>query len=147
MRFVKWVPVLMLLFCTACSPMVIEKAKGVSLNYWETDESDAKLEDEYLNEADVLAIFVKAVNTAEQLTEQKIIRTKPLLTMHFTMEDEEDWPYHLWVTDEGEGFLQSLQPLENQTFQLKKTAVKDLTEFLKSKEDVQILQGEIEFEE
>ncbi len=62
------------------------------------------------------------------------------------MEDEENRPYHLWVTDDGEGFLQNLQPLENQTFQLDKTAVKDLTEFLKSKEDVQILQGEIEFE-
>lgn len=147
MRVVKWVPVLMLLFCTACSPEVIKEAKGVSLNYWETEESVSQPEEEYVDDNDDLAIFVNAVNTAEQLTEQKIIRTKPLLTMHFTMEDEENQPYHLWVTDEGEGFLQSLQPLENQTFQLEKTAAKDLTEFLKSKEDVQVLQGEIEFEE
>ncbi len=147
MRVVKWAPVLMLLFCTACSPEVIEEAEGVSLDYWETEESVAKSEEEYVDDNDDLAIFVNAVKTAEQLTEQKIIRTKPLLTMHFTMEDEENRPYHLWVTDDGEGFVQNLQPLENQTFQLEKTAIKDLTEFLKSKEDGQVLQGEIEFEE
>lgn len=147
MRVVKWAPVLMLLFCTACSTEVIEEAKGVSLDYWEAEESVAKAGEEYVDDNDDLAIFVNAVNTAEQLPEPKIITTKPLLTMHFTVEDEENRPYHLWVTDGGEGFLQSLQPLENQTFQLEKAAVKDLMEFLKSKEDVQILQGEIEFEQ
>lgn len=147
MRVMKWMPAMILLFCTACSPLIIEEAKGVSLNYWETEDSVEKPVEEYVDETDDLAIFVNAVKSAEELAEPKIITTKPLLTMHFTMEDEENRSYHLWVTEKGEGFLQSLKPLENQTLQLKETAVKDLTGFLKSKEDVQVLQGDIEFEE
>lgn len=62
------------------------------------------------------------------------------------MEDQENPKYHLWVTDEGEGYLQSLHPQQSLTFRMDPEAVKEIKNFLAKKENAEVLQGEIEFE-
>lgn len=147
MRLIKWIPMLILLFCSACSSNVIEEAETVRLDYWESDETKEKPEEEYLDENSGLNIFMSAVNTAEELTKQNVIITRPLLSLEFMMEAEENRNYHLWVTDKREGYLQSLHPQKSRTYRMDPDSVEELIGFFKTKESVKVLQGEIEFEQ
>ncbi|MBT2581641.1 hypothetical protein [Planococcus sp. ISL-109] len=56
------------------------------------------------------------------------------------MKSEENRKYHLWVTEEGEGYLQSLLPHKSVTFQMDKDSTEDLKDFFASKENVEVLQ-------
>lgn len=145
MRLLKWIGVL-LIACTACSPPPVEEAESVYLNYWEREEAGEPHEEEYLYEPSKLNLFIEAVNNAEELDEPKIIATMPLLSFSILMEEEEDRNFHLWITEDGEAFLQSLIPAENTTLRIEKQAVKPLQEYLASKENVELIQSDIEFE-
>lgn len=129
MRLMKCAPVLLLLFCAACSSTVIEDAETVRLDYWEREESTGMYREEYIDETNGLGIFEDAVNSAEKLKNQNVIATKPLLSLEFMTEPEERRSYHLWVTEGGEGYLQSLAPQKNHTYQLKPDSTEKLTEF------------------
>lgn len=147
MRIVKWWPMVILILCASCSSVVIEDAEEVRLEYWEKEDSEEMPQEEYLDEENGLDIFVEAANSAEELEEGKIITTRPVLTMEFVMENEENRTYHLWVTEEGEGYLQSLHPQKNATFQMDKESAEDIKNFIASIEGVEILQGDIAFEQ
>ncbi|MGM0898093.1 MAG: hypothetical protein ACQEV0_09340 [Bacillota bacterium] len=147
MRIIKWMPMLVVIFCSACSTNVIEEAETVRLDYWEIEEAEEMPEEEYIDEKSGLNIFKNAVYTAEELNKQNVITTKPLLSLEFLMESEENRKYHLWVTDKGEGYLQSLHPHKSLTFQMDSGSAEELKGFFATKEHVEVLQGEIEFEQ
>ncbi|RLQ90135.1 hypothetical protein [Planomicrobium sp. Y74] len=147
MRIIKWSPILMLLFCSACSSVVIEEAENVRLDYWEKEDAEELIEQEYLDESNGLDIFAEAVNSAEEMEEGKIITTRPVLSMEFVMENDENRSYHLWVTEDGEGYLQSLHPHKNATLRMDEESVQEVKDFIAAKEDVKVVQGEIEFEQ
>ena len=147
MQVAKWSPILMLLFCSACSSVVIEEAKNVRVDYWEKEGSEELLEQEYLDDSNGLDIFTEAVNSAEEMEEGSIITTRPVLTMEFMMEDEENRTYHLWVTEDGEGYLQSLHPHKNATFRMDEESAQEIKDFIAAKGDVEVVQGTVEFEQ
>ena len=147
MRIAKWLPMVFLIVCAGCSSIVIEEAENARLDYWEKEGSEEMPKEEYIDENSGLEVFVNAVNTAEQLEGHNVITTRPLLTMEFMMESEENRKYHLWVTEEGEGFLQSLHPHKSVTFQMDRDSAEEIKGFIESKEEVEILQGDIEFEQ
>lgn len=147
MRIVKWLPMMLLIVCTGCSSVVVEDAERVRLEYWEEEGSDEMPQEEYLDEENGLDIFVEAANSAEEMEEGKIITTRPVLTMEFELENQENRTYHLWVTEDGEGYLQSLHPHKNATFQMDVESAEDIKYFIASIEGVEILQGDIEFEQ
>lgn len=144
----KWVPgvFLIALFCTACSPAPIEEAESVFLNYWESAEAGSTHEDEYLYEPRDVALFAEAAAKAVELEEQKTITTEPLLSFEILTQDEESRNYHLWLTEKGEGFLQSLSPADNTTLQLEGSSIEPLQDYLQAKEGVLLLKSDIEFE-
>ena len=147
MRIAKWLPMVILVLCAGCSSIVIEEAENVRLDYWEKEGSEEVPKEEYIDENSELDIFVNAVNTAEELEGHNVITTRPLLTMEFMMENEENRIYHLWVTDDGEGYLQSLHPHRSVTFQMDKDSAEEIKDFIALKEEVEIIQGDIEFEQ
>ncbi len=147
MQIAKWSPILMLLFCSACSSVVIEEAENVRMDYWETEGSEELAEQEYLDGSNGLAIFTEAVNSAEEMEEGSIITTRPVLTMEFMMEDEENRTYHLWVTEDGEGYLQSLHPHKNATLRMDEESAQEIKDFIVAKGDVEVVQGTVEFEQ
>lgn len=145
MRFIIWGSMLILLFCSACSSTIIEDAETVRLDYWEGDETNEKPKEEYVDENNGLNIFISAVNTAEELTKQNLIITRPLISLEFMTEGEENRNYHLWVTNEGQGYLQSLHPHKSRTYEMNTDSVEEIRKFLETKESIEILQSEIEF--
>ncbi len=147
MQLTKWSPMLLLLFCSACSSVVIEEAENVRMDYWEQEDAEELREEEYLDESNGLDIFVEAVNSAEELEAGKIIATRPVLTMEFKVEQEENRTYHLWVTEAGEGYLQSLHPHKNATLRMDEESIQAVKDFIAAKNDVEVVQGEIEFEQ
>lgn len=146
MRLISWVSMLILIFCSGCSSIIIEDAETVRLDYW-SGEVTEEIREEYLDKNNGLDYFVNAVNTAEELTDQSVITTRPLLSLEFVMEDKENRNYHLWVTDSEEGFIQSLQPHKSRTYRLNPDSAKELKDFFETKESVEVLKGEIEFEQ
>jgi len=145
-RIISWVSMLILILCSGCSSITIEDAETVRLDYW-SGEVTEEIREEYIDENNGLDYFVNAVNAAEEVTEQSVITTRPLLSLEFVMEDKENRNYHLWVTDRGEGFIQSLQPHKSLTFRLDPDSVKELKGFFETKESVEVLKGKIEFEQ
>lgn len=146
-RIAIWLPMVILILCAGCSSIVIEEAEYARLDYWEKEGSEEMPEEEYIDENSGLEIFVNAVNTAEEMEGHNVITTRPLLTMEIGVESEENRKYHLWVTEEGEGYLQSLHPHRSVTFQMDKDSAEEIKDFIAAKEDVEILQGDIEFEQ
>lgn len=147
MRIIKWSPILMLLFCSACSSVAIEEAESVRMDYWEKEDAEELIEQEYLDENNGLDIFADAVNSAEEMEKGSIITTRPVLSMEFMMENDENRSYHLWVTEEGEGYLQSLHPHKNATLRMDEESVQEVKDFIAAKDDAEVVQGEIEFEQ
>lgn len=147
MQTKKWIPLLLLLFCSACSSVVIHDAESVRMEYWEKEGTEDLREEEYLDERNGLIIFENAINSAELLKPQSIITTRPLLTMEFLMEADENRKYHLWVNEDGDGFLQSLHPHKSLTYQMDPIAAEELRAFLEAIRKMEIIEGEIEFED
>ncbi|WP_246939454.1 hypothetical protein [Bacillus pinisoli] len=134
----------LVLFITACSSDVVENVERVDLIYWETEEK--KSEDELINQQDVVKIFVNTVNNAKKLNEQKIIKTKPLLSFSLGIKDDKSKKYHLWITEKGEGYIQRLLPDPNGTFKIDNNSVRELEAFFEEKGNVSFISGEIDFE-
>jgi hypothetical protein len=62
------------------------------------------------------------------------------------LNEGEEKNYHLWITPDGEGYIQRLRPVGNATFKLDQTSVKKLTKFLNKQENVKLINQAIEFE-
>lgn len=84
MRLIGWVPMLILILCSGCSTIVIEDAATVRLDYW-SGEVTEEIREEYIDENNGLDYFINAVNAAEEVTEQSVITTRPLLSLEFVM--------------------------------------------------------------
>jgi hypothetical protein len=132
----------LLIFLTACGNK-IENVEQITLNYWEV--GGKKLPDEIITnkEKQILNIFINAVINAEELKEEKVIVTKPLLSFSMRLNDEEEKGYHLWLTPNGEGYIQQLHPDVNTTLKLDEESIADLINFVNQK---QIIIHGIEFE-
>ena len=147
MRFIKYAPILIVIFCAACSLKLVGEAETVRLDYWGREALEGMPKEEYVDDSNGLDTFVRAVDSAEELKDQKVITTKPLLSLEFIMESDENRNYHLWITDEGAGYFQSLAPHKNLTYQIDSESIEGLNEFFAMKENVDVLQEDIEFEQ
>ncbi|MCM3574727.1 hypothetical protein M3172_16135 [Mesobacillus subterraneus] len=134
---------LVILLLSACGKE-IENVEEVNVNYWENGVRNQK--DEVISDKSSVEIFTKAVSEAIELDKGKVITTKPLLSFHLVAKEGEQG-YHLWITSNGNGYIQSLYPTNGDTFKLIKTSIASLTEFINSKENIDVIQNEIEFEE
>jgi hypothetical protein len=135
----------LLIFLTACGN-TIENVEQITLNYWEVNGK--KQEDTTFTNKDeqILNIFINAVNNAEQIEEKKVIATEPILSFSMRLTDDEVKSYHLWISMNGEGYIQSLHPNVNRPSKIDKTSVAELTVFLSGKENVRITHEDIVFE-
>lgn len=136
---------IVLFILTACGNE-IENVKQINLSYWEVTKEQ---QDTLINtdDKDNIDTFVNAVNNAEEQESEKIIITKPLLSFSLLFNEDEEKNYHLWITSNGEGYIQRLLPDGNATLKLDQTSVKKLTKFLNKQEDVKLINQAIEFEE
>lgn len=136
---------LMVLFILTACGNEVENVKQVNLSYWDVIEErqDTLLTND---DEDSINTFVHAINHAEELEKEKIITTKPLLSLSILLNEGEEKNYHLWITSDGEGYIQRLRPDGNATFKLDQTSVKKLTKFLNKQENVKLINQAIEFE-
>lgn len=136
---------IVLFILTACGNE-IENVKQINLSYWEVTKEQ---QDTLINtdDKDNIDTFVNAVNNAEEQESEKIIITKPLLSFSLLFNEDEEKNYHLWITSNGEGYIQRLLPDGNATLKLDQTSVKKLTKFLNKQEDLKLINQAIEFEE
>lgn len=105
-----------------------------------------KQQDEVISNNDIVNTFTNVFIDTKKLDKDKIIKTKPLLSFNLLLKEGKEQGYHLWITSNGNGYIQNLYPSENGTFELTKTSVKNLTKFINTKENVDIIQGDVEFE-
>jgi len=135
---------IVLFVLTACGNG-IENVKQINLSYWEVtkEQQDTLIK---TDDKDSIHTFVNAVNHAEELESEKIIITTPLLSFSMLLNESEEKNYHLWITSNGEGYIQRLLPDGNATFKLHQTSVKELTDFINKQIDVKLINQAIEFE-
>lgn len=130
---------------TACGNEV-ENVKQITLFFWEV-EGEEHQEVLFTNEnEDSINSFIDAINHAEELGEKSVITTKPLLSLLMTLDKEEEKNYHLWITTNGEGYIQRLLPDKSATFKLNATSVKELSKLINEQEKVPLINQAIEFE-
>lgn len=129
---------------TACSSNKIKDVERVDLFYWETEIAKAK--NEFIDDENTVEMFIETVNNAKELDGQQIIKTKPLLSFALGLKDDTTKKYHLWITEDGEGYIQRLLPGSNGTFRLDNQSVAALINYFKEKENVGLISGAIEFE-
>ncbi|MFC6039963.1 hypothetical protein ACFPYN_11075 [Paenisporosarcina macmurdoensis] len=68
-----------------------------------------------------------------------MITTKPLLSFLLTLDKEEEKNYHLWITTNGEGYIQRLLPDKSSTFKLDASSVKELSKLINEQEKVPLI--------
>ncbi|WP_059173361.1 hypothetical protein [Bacillus sp. FJAT-27445] len=123
----------------------IDNVVEVDVNYWENGIKNQQIE-VLLHKQDK-HIFVNAVNDAKKLDEDRTIKTKPSLSIKILSFEGDYTDYHLWITSNGKGYMQALDSSDGGTYELTETSVKELTEFIKTKENVDVIQNDVEFEE
>ena len=137
---------LMVLFLLSACGNEIENAKQITLFYWEV-EGEEHQEVLFTNEnEDSINSFIDAINYAEELGKKRVITTKPLLSFLMILDKEEEKNYHLWITTNGEGYIQRLLPDKSATFKLDATSVKELSKLINEQEKVPLINQAIEFE-
>ncbi|MYL32423.1 hypothetical protein GLW08_06585 [Pontibacillus yanchengensis] len=134
---------LYLLLLVSCSTLTINEIKQVEVMYRHFQEQT--LEEEYITEQE-MSIFVKAINNAKKLDSNKLIQSEPLVSIKIDLEGNDKQHYHLWLTKDGKGYIQYLLPGKDGTYELKQNAVKNLTEFFSTKENIPLLADDIEFQ-
>jgi hypothetical protein len=134
----------MIFSLTACG---VESAhlEKIAIHYWENTKDSIQVE--VKSNEDIVNIFTKAVNDSKELDKKLVIKTKPLLSFDMLFSDDKKQGYHLWITSNGDGYIQNLYPSERGTFELTDNSVTKLTDFLIEKENVEVIQGDVEFEE
>lgn len=81
------------------------RAKDITIQFWN------QAEDEHIEDPEAINSFVIASHTAEKL--DKVIKTEPLLRYEYTNEDNKMKSYHLWLSQDNKGYIQSLLPGED----------------------------------
>ncbi|MCA0987396.1 hypothetical protein [Guptibacillus algicola] len=128
---------------TACSTNELENVERVKVSFWSGDEKQS--EEVAIVNKDEIEPFISATNHAKELDEQTIIKTPPTLTYIINMEENSNKSYHLWIIEDGEGYIQSLLPEDRLTYRLDEDSVKELTTILIKQGDATLLKN-IEFE-
>ncbi|WP_409271567.1 hypothetical protein V1499_18725 [Neobacillus sp. SCS-31] len=123
----------------------IDNVVEVDVNYWENGVKNQQVE-VLLHKQDK-NVFVDSINDARKMNDEKIIRTKPSLTINILSNEGDYEAYELWITSDGTGYMQTLDPSGGGTFELSKASVKELAEFLKTKGKEDVVQDDVEFEE
>lgn len=135
---------LLLIALCACSTNELENVETVKASYWiGNEESPGEV---VFDEYQEVGVFINATTNAKELDDQKFIKTPPLLTYELIGEGSNNKSFHLWITEDEEGFIQSLVPQDSQTYRLEEDTVKDLTNILKKQENTSLLTN-IEFED
>ena len=132
--------VLILFLLVACGD-VQEQVEQINLQYWD-DHKETVI---YRTAKDTMDTFIQAVENAKKMEKQKIIKTEPLLSFYMQKDDRVE-NYHLWINTDKEGFIQQLHPQRNETFRLDESAIEKLTSFLIEKENIELIEEQIEFE-
>ncbi|MBM7585654.1 hypothetical protein JOC86_002196 [Bacillus pakistanensis] len=126
MNTIKFLLSILIIFTMgACSNANQENVEEIKVNYWLNDEMQS--ETEFIQEDETISNFVNATNNAEKLDKQKVIKTPPLLTYTLVMQDDDTNEYHLWLTTDGKGYIQSLTNKDSLTYKLNEESVVDLT--------------------
>ena len=137
---------LMVLFLLTACTNEIENIKQITLLYWDAEGAEHQ-EVLFTNENEVsIDSFIDAINHAEELEEKRVITTKPLLSFLMILDNEEEKNYHLWITTNGEGYIQRLLPDKSSTFKLDASSVKELSKLINEQEKVPLIDQAIEFE-
>ena len=137
---------LMVLFLLSACGKEIENVKQITLYYWEVEEEEHQ-EVLFTNEnEDSINSFIDAINYAEELGKKRVITTKPLLSFLMILDKEEEKNYHLWITTNGEGYIQRLLPDKSATFKLDANSVKELSKLINEQGKVPLINQEIDFE-
>ncbi|MGE6203017.1 hypothetical protein [Guptibacillus hwajinpoensis] len=128
---------------SACSTNELENVEKVEASLWIGNEKQS--EEVAFEEKEEVDVFVGATNNAKELDDQKVIKTPPVLTYDLIIEGSNNKAFQLWITEDGEGFIQSLLPEGSLTYRLDEDSVKDVTNILNKQDNVTLLPN-IEFE-
>ncbi|PFG13486.1 hypothetical protein [Bacillus sp. es.036] len=128
---------------SACSTNELENVEKVEASFWIGNETQS--EEVAFKEKEEVDVFVGATNNAKELDDQKVIKTPSVLTYDLIIAGSNNKGFHLWITEDGEGFIQSLLPEDSLTYQLEKGSVKDVTNILNKQVNLTLLPN-IEFE-
>ncbi len=128
---------------SACSTNELENVEKVEASFWIGNEKQS--EEVAFKEKEEIDVFVGATNNAKELDDQKVIKTPPVLTYNLIIEGSNNKAFQLWITEDGEGFIQSLLPEDSLTYRLDEGSVKDVTNILNQQDNVTLLPN-IEFE-
>ncbi|RDU37153.1 hypothetical protein DRW41_10760 [Neobacillus piezotolerans] len=123
----------------------VDNVVEVDVNYWENGVKNQQV-DVLLHKEDK-RVFVDAVHDAKKMDEDKLIRTKPSLTINIMSKEGDYKGYELWITSDGKSYMESLDAADGGMFKLSKSSVKELTEFLETKGKADVIQNDVEFEE
>jgi hypothetical protein len=116
-----------------------ERVKEITINYWNKEKS------EQVQDPAIINLFVSTSNTSERLDE--VIRTEPLLRYEYTNEDNKAKSFHLWLSQDNKGYVQSLLPGENtDTYELSGPSAEVLKSNLLEINENLVLPVKIEFE-
>ncbi|KIL53531.1 hypothetical protein KP77_05070 [Jeotgalibacillus alimentarius] len=138
----KFTLLLTMLLLSACSNPDLENTNDVTLRFW--DGSEPAGNEEFIKDDGDIETFVSATENAEVLEEGTVINTPPLLK-YSLRQDEENLDYHLWISEQGEGYIQSLISEGTRTYQLDEESVESLEDFLAGYDTVTFL-NEVTFE-
>ncbi|MBF0705802.1 hypothetical protein IQ283_04220 [Alkalihalobacillus hwajinpoensis] len=128
---------------SACSTNELQNVEKVEASFWIGNEKQS--EEVAFKEKEEVDVFVGATNNAKELDDQKVIKTPPVLTYNLIIEGSNNKAFQLWITEDGEGFIQSLLPEDSLTYRLDEGSVKDVTNILNQQDNVTLLPN-IEFE-
>ncbi|WP_166000316.1 hypothetical protein [Bacillus sp. Cs-700] len=137
------IKIILLISLSACSTNELEDVEKVKASFWIGNEKQS--EEVAFKEQDEVDVFVGATNNAKELDDQKVIKTPPVLTYDLIIEGSNNKAFQLWITKDGEGFIQSLLPEDSLTYRLDEGSVKNVTNILNKQDNVTLL-PDIEFE-
>ncbi|WP_175989463.1 hypothetical protein [Bacillus sp. Marseille-Q1617] len=124
------------------TPMMNEKANeihSVSISFWKDSYEMTYEKPQAVN------TFVSASERARKM--EKVITTEPLLRYEYISTDNKVKNYHLWLSQDQKGYIQSLLPGEDtNTYELSGQSVEKLKDFLHETHKNRELPEKIEFE-
>ena len=135
--------IILLISLSACSTNELENVEKVKASFWNGNEKQS--EEVAFKEKEEVDVFVAATNNAKELDDQKVIKTPPVLTYDLIIEGSNNKAFQLWITKDGEGFIQSLLPEDSLTYRLDEGSVKDVTNIINKQANVTLLSN-IQFE-
>jgi hypothetical protein len=115
------------------------RVKEITIKYWN------KMKEDQVQDQALIHSFVNASNTSKILNE--VVKTEPLLRYEYTNGDKMVKTYHLWLSQDNKGYIQSLLPAEDTyTYKLNGASAEALKVTLQEMNENLELPVKIEFE-